>query len=813
MDTLLQDLRLALRRLRRSPTFTVVAVATLALGIGANVAIFSVVHAVLLRPLPMRDDARLVRLYTVGKQGPSLTSPPDLRDLREQARSFDGLIGLTSAAMTLGADGPESSPEKVQAGLVTAEFFQVFGAGVQLGRGLQAGDDAPGAPRVAVLSHGLWQRRFGGSPSVMGRSLDLGGGAPWTVVGVAAPGFDFPARSELWTPLMWDASMVKPEARGAHWLEVYGRLAPGASLEAARTEVAGIARGLAEQYPKTNADTGASVEPLRDVLLGNVRPSLLLLLGAVGLVLLIACANLTHLLLARAASREGELSVRLALGASRGRLARELLLESALLSLLGGAAGLLAAMWAQDALALFGPRDIPRIDEVSLDRTVLAFTAGLAVLTTFLFGLVPALHASRADLGRGLRAVSGGGGGGSSAHRHRTRSALIIGETALSVLLLVSAGLLLRSFVHLRGAGPGFQPEGVLTVKLELPPLHYRFGSAAPLTFYDGLLERLRALPGVQAAGAVSALPMEGDIKWIVPMKDAQRPTAPGDAPWETRVRIITPGALEALGVKVLRGRGLTAEDRGESGRAVLVNAEAARRFWPGENPVGHTVSTEMDWGNGTFGGQVVGVVEDQAIDGLGAPAVPELFVPYEQARGTGMTLLLRTAGEPLALASAVRAEIRARDASLALGSVRTLSSVVDGTVAPLRFYLMLVGVFAGVALVLAAVGLYGVVAYAVLQRTRELGIRMALGARERQVTGMVLGRYLKLTAAGLVLGLALAAGASRALTHLLCGVRPVDPVTYAGVVGVLGLVAFLAALLPAWRAARMPPSVALRGD
>ncbi|MCY1018793.1 ABC transporter permease [Pyxidicoccus sp. MSG2] len=809
MDTLLQDLRLALRRLRRSPTFTVVAVATLALGIGANVAIFSVVHAVLLRPLPMRDDARLVRLYTVGRQGPGPTSPLDLRDVREQARAFEGVVGLASAAVTLGADGPESSPEKIQTGLVSAEFFQVLGAGVQLGRGLQAGDDAPGAPQVAVLSHGLWQRRFGGSPSVLGRSLDLGGPQPWTVVGVAAPGFDFPARSELWTPLQWDASMVKSEARGAHWLEVYGRLAPGVSLEEARTEVSGIARRLAEQYPKTNADTGASVELLRDVLLGNVRPSLLLLLGAVGLVLLIACANLTHLLLARATSREGELSVRLALGASRGRLARELLLESALLSVLGGGAGLLAAMWALDALALFGPRDIPRIDEVALNRTVLAFTAGLAVLTTFLFGLVPALHAARADLGRGLRAVSGGGG--TSAHRHRTRSVLIIGETALAVLLLVSAGLLLRSFVHLRGAEPGFQPEGVLTVRMELPPLHYRFGSAAPEAFYDSLLERVRALPGVKAAGAVSLLPMDGGIKWTVPLKDAHRPSAPGDAPWETRVRIITPGALEALRVKVLRGRGLTAEDRG--GRVVLVSAEAARRFWPDEDPVGHTVSTEMDWGNGAFGGRVVGVVEDQALDGLGAPAVPELFVPYEQARGTGMTLLVRTDGEPLALASAVRAELRALDASLAVSSVRTLSSVVDGTVAPLRFYLLLVGLFAGVALLLAAVGLYGVVAYAVLQRTRELGIRMALGARERQVTGLVLGRYLGLTAAGLVVGLGLAAGASRALTHLLSGVRPVDPMTYAGVVLVLGAVAFLAALLPARRAARVPPAIALRGD
>jgi predicted permease len=811
MDTLLQDLRLALRRLRRSPTFTLVAVATLALGIGANVAIFSVVHAVLLRPLPMRDDARLVRLSTVGKQGAGPTSALDLKDLREQARAFEGLVGLASAAVTLGADSAESSPEKVRTALVTAEFFQVLGADVRLGRALQAGDDAPGAPKVAVLSHGLWQRRFGGSPSVLGRSLNLGGPEPWTVVGVAAPGFDFPARSELWTPLPWDASMVKPEARGSHWLEVYGRLAPGVSLEGARADVTAIARRLAEQYPKTNADKGLSVEPLRDVLLGRTRPSLLLLMGAVGLVLLIACANLTHLLLARAASREGELSVRLALGASRGRIARELLLESALLSLLGGVAGLLAAMWALDALAALGPRDIPRIEEVSLDRTVLAFTAGLSVLTTFLFGLVPALQASRADLGRSLRAVSGGGG--MSAHRHRTRSALIIGETALAVLLLVSAGLLLRSFVHLQRADLGFRPEGVLTVRMELPPLHYRFGTAAPAAFYDRLLERLRALPGVEAAGAVSVLPMDGGIKWTLPVKDAQRPAAPDAQPWETRVRIVTPGALEALGVKVLRGRALTASDRGEGGRAVLVNAEAARRFWPGEDPVGRTVSTEMDWGNGAFGGRVVGVVEDQALDGLGAPAVPELFVPYEQARGTGMTLLLRTSGEPLALASAVRSEIRALDASLALSSVRTLSSVVDGTVAPLRFYLLLVGTFAGVAMVLAAVGLYGVVAYAVLQRTRELGIRMALGAREEQVTGMVLGGYLRLTAVGLVLGLALSAGASRALTHLLSGVRPTDPLTYGVVVAVLGAVAFLAALLPARRASRVPPSIALRGD
>ncbi|NOK38678.1 ABC transporter permease, partial [Corallococcus exercitus] len=706
MASLLQDLRFALRRLRLSPTFTLVAVATLALGIGANVAIFSVVHAVLLRPLPMRDDARLVRLFSVGRQGPGPTSPPDLMDLREQARAFEGLVGAASATVTLGADRTEASPMKVQAGLVTAGFFQVLGPRVQLGRAIQAGDDAPGAPQVAVLSHALWQRRFGGNPEVLGRSLNLGGPLPWTVVGVMAPGFDFPSHAELWTPLVQDESMTKPEARGAHWLEVYGRLAPGVSLARAREEASAVARSLAARYPATNADMGASVESLRDVLVGQVRPSLLLMLGAVGLVLLIACANLMHLLLARAASREGETSVRLALGASRGRIARELLVESALLSVLGGVAGLLAAMWALDALAAFGPRDIPRIDEVALDGTVLAFTAGLSVFTTLLFGLVPAWQMSRVELARVLRTVGEGAGG--AAHHHRTRAALIVAETALAVLLLVSAGLLLRSFVHLRRIDPGFQSEGVLTARLDLPPIRYAMGSAAPAAFFDGLLERLRALPGVEAVGAVSALPMEGK-RWTLAVRDPRRPVPPGAEAWQASIRIVTPGALEALRVPVLRGRGLLPEDRGAGGRAVLINAEAARRFWPGEDPLGRTVDTDMDLGNGAFGGRVVGVVANLATEGLAAPAAPELYVPYEQARTTGMTLVLRTSGEPLTLARTVRTEVRALDANLAVGSVRTLASVVDETVAPLRFYLLLASLFAGVALVLAAVGLYGV--------------------------------------------------------------------------------------------------------
>ncbi|NVJ09368.1 ABC transporter permease, partial [Myxococcus sp. AM001] len=403
--TLGQDLRFALRRLRGSPTFTLVAVVTLALGIGANVSIFSVVNAVLLRPLPMHDDASLVHVYSQRKQGPGPTSVLDFMDLREQSRTLDGLSAVSSVTLTLAADSADTSPEKVQAGMVTGDFFPLLGARVEMGRALHPDDVQPGAPKVAVLSHALWQRRFGGSAAVLGRSVDLGTPEPWTVVGVMAPGFDFPSRSELWLPLRWEEGMTKPEGRGAHWLEVYGRLGPDVALASARTELSAIAHRLAEQYPQTNEGKDARVEPLRDMLVGNVRPSLLMMLGAVGLVLLIACANLTHLLLARAASREGEVSVRIALGASRGRIARELLVECGVLAGLGTAVGLLVAMWALDALATWGPRDIPRIDEVSLDGPVLAFTAGLAVLTTLLFGLVPALQAGRLDLVHGLKRV------------------------------------------------------------------------------------------------------------------------------------------------------------------------------------------------------------------------------------------------------------------------------------------------------------------------------------------------------------------------------------------------------------------------
>ncbi|WP_239004900.1 ABC transporter permease [Myxococcus sp. CA027] len=414
--TLGQDLRFALRRLRGSPTFTLVAVATLALGIGANVSIFSVVNAVLLRPLPMHDDARLVRVYSLRTQGPGPTSVLDFMDLREQSRTLKGLSAVAPVAVTLAADSADTSPEKVQAGMVTGDFFPMLDARVQLGRALHPDDVRPGAPKVAVISHALWQRRFGGSAAVLGRSVDLGAPEPWTVVGVMAPGFDFPARSELWSPLLWEESMTKPEGRGAHWLEVYGRLGPDVALASARTELSAIAHRLAGQYPQTNEGKDARVEPLRDVLVGNVRPSLLLMLGAVGLVLLIACANLTHLLLARAASREGEVSVRIALGASRGRIARELLVECGVLAGLGAAVGLLVAMWALDVLAMWGPRDIPRIEEVSLDGPVLAFTAGLAVLTTLLFGLVPALQAGRrAGESHALRARRGGDGAGGAA--------------------------------------------------------------------------------------------------------------------------------------------------------------------------------------------------------------------------------------------------------------------------------------------------------------------------------------------------------------------------------------------------------------
>ncbi|MFE8599359.1 ABC transporter permease [Archangium violaceum] len=805
MDTLSQDFWLALRKLRKSPGFTLIAVLTLALGMGANSAIFSVVDTVLLRPLPMPEAERLVHVYSVLRGRNGDTSVLDFRDMREKSRSFKELAAADSTDLSLTGAGGE--PERLQGTTVSAEFFQVLGTSPLVGRTFLPGENAPGHSRVVVLGHALWQRRFGGDPAVLGRSVEVDG-IPYTVVGVMRPGFDFPSRSQLWIPVTWEGDLIAPFNRGAHWLEVYGRLAPGVTVEQAQAELVALARELEAQYPQTNTGCGAAVVALQKDLVGEVEPALLLLLGAVGLVLLIACANLSNLLLARAVSREGEISVRLALGATPGRIVRQLLVESLVLALIGGAAGLLVASWSLDVLVALGPRDIPRLEQVTINGKVLVFSAGLSLFTALLFGLFPALQAARAELGHSLREV----GRNSTGVRHRARNVLVVSETALAVVLLVAAGLLLKSFMRLQQVDPGFRSEHVLTMDLSLPEREAYASSASREDFYDSLLERVRSLPGVQAVAATYHLPLAGR-NMSTSMWDMSRPK-PTPELWQyAQVRIITPGFFEVLRIPLKRGRLLTSQD-GEQGQwSVVISEEAARRYWPGEDPLGRTVRLGMNFGNGDMGGQVVGVVGNVRHQGIAKEPLPEVYVLHPQGSTNDMSLVVRTAGEPLSLAPSVRAEVRALDKHLPVAHVRTLENILGDAVAQPRFLMVLVGTFAGLALVLAAMGLYGVVAFAVSQRTRELGIRMALGADARSVLRLVIGQYLQLTAMGVALGLVLAFVASRLLAGLLYSVQAADPWAYAGVTVLLVGVALVASFLPAYRATRIDPVIALRHD
>ncbi|MBF5043555.1 ABC transporter permease [Aggregicoccus sp. 17bor-14] len=809
MDTLEQDFKLALRKLRKSPGFAFIAILTLALGMGANSAIFSVINTVLLDPLPMRQPDQLVRLYDTDRRTDKFPSSAlNFRDIRAQATSFTDMMAVDSSDLSLTGVGGE--PERLQGAEATASFFSVLGAQPALGRGFAPDEDLPGKSKVVVLGNAVWKRRFGGDAGIIGRSI-LVGGEPHTVVGVMPPGFDFPLNAQLWRPVTWEKSMVDPENRGAHFLSVYGRLKPGVSLQAADQEVKRIAKGLEQQYPKNNTGVGARLVSLREEVLGDVQPALLVLLAAVAAVLLIACANLSNLLLARAASREGEISVRLALGASRGRIVRQLLVESTVLALLGAALGLLLATWGLDALVALGPEELPRLQDVSIDSRVLAFTGVLALLTSGLFGLIPALQASRVELSRSLGEV--GKGGSTGGPRQRARNALIVAETALAVVLLVAAGLLMKSFVRLQQVELGYRTDHVLAVDLSLPTTQYPEASPAVAQFYDQLLSRVRALPGVKSAGTSVHLPLSRRNMANI-IQDLSRPEPEPGKGDITEVRLVSQGFVETLRVPLLRGRLLTDQDgTTEGNRAVLINEEAAKKYWPGEDPLGRTVKLSADWGKGLLGGVVVGIVGNTRFVTPTREPKPETYVPYAEAWANDMSLVVHTDGDPLALASAVRAEVRSLDKNLPVANVRTLDALMGAAVSQPRFFMLLVGVFAGLALLLASIGIYGVVTHAVSLRTRELGIRMALGADARQVVGMVLGQYLRVTGAGLALGVGLAYLASRLLDSMLYGVGGGDPLTYVGVALLLGTVALAASYLPASRATRIDPALALRQE
>ncbi|MBW8876534.1 MAG: ABC transporter permease [Acidobacteria bacterium] len=803
-----QDLRFGGRQLAKSPGFTLVAVLTLALGIGATTAIFSVVYGVLLRPLPYPQPDRLVRLFFVGPKGQlqGAFSPPNFLDFRAASRALSGVSGLHGGTLNLSGEGAE--PERLPAAWVSANYFSVLGVKPLTGRAFAPGEDQPGAPRVAVLSEEVWRRRFGGDPGVVGRSLTLSGDS-YQVVGVLRHGERFPSGTDVWVPMVF--SPAELAQRGAVFFGALGRLAPGATLERARAEAGVIGRRLRDQYPGDNQGyiEDMTLVPMLDRMVGDTRKPLLILLGAVSFVLLIACANVANLLLVRAAAREGEIVIRAALGAGRARIVRQLLTESLVLALVGGVAGMGLAAWTLKLLVSSGPQGIPRLAEIGLDGTALAFAFGISLLTGVLFGLAPALQTSRTDLAAAIREGTRGskGRGGT-----RARSVLVVLETALAVVLLAGAGLLIRSFLELQNVDPGFKPDGVVTFNLELPASQYS-DEAKLRAVTAGLLERMERLPGVTAAGAtVYGMPLAGRVNVLTFSVAGRPPAEPGKAPI-LRVAAVTPDYFKTLGIPLLKGRALSPRDRHGAPRVALLNATAVRRFFPDEDPVGKRIEFgPADASGDVPGGEVVGVVGDFKQDALEREIEPQIFLAYDQAPQESLSIVLRSS-TPQLVAAAAKQQVRELNPNLPLFGLQPMTEVVATSTSQSRFYMLLLGGFAFVSLVLAAVGIYGVIAYAVRQCSQEIGIRMALGASRERVVRMVVGQGLALAVAGAAAGLLGALFATRWMRSLLFEVSVSDPAIYAGVAAVLVLVAAVASWLPARRAAATDPQLVFRGE
>lgn len=797
---LVQDVRYGVRGLLRSPGFTLVAVLTLALGIGANTAIFGVVRGVLLRELPYPAPERLVRLW---QQAPENArghfSFPDFEDWRTQSQSLEAAGAYFFAEGRTGVDlVGDGEPQRVTAAFVTDGFFQTLGQPPQVGRPLQAEDHVPGQGHVVMLSHGLWQRRFGGSPDVVGRTVTLDG-RPSTVVGVMPRGFDFPSPStEVWLPVAFLTQEEVPwQVRGSRWLTGVGRLRPGVTVESARAELGGVARALETEYPSSNARfSGATVVPLHESMVGEVKTSLLVLLGAVAFILLIACANLANLLLARGMVREQELAVRSALGASPGRLARQLLTESLILALAGGLLGLVVAVLGAEGLVRLASGKLPRADEVRLDGAVLAFTLGLSALTGVLFGLVPALRATRPSLQPLLKGASPGQGPGSG---RRLRSGLVVAEVALAVVLASGAGLAARSLAHLMSTDMGFDPKGIAVVSFSMSSAH---DGQLP-AYYQRILEAVRAVPGVESVGAAKTLPGQSDVEML-------RLAIPGKPDELVRANVlhVSRDYFRTLRIPVKAGREFTDDDRGKQSRFVVVVNEAfVRRYGLVGDPIEQPLTL---W---DLPATIVGVVGDTRQAGPSEPVEPILYVHALQIIRGGVNLMVRGQGDPLRVAAEVQKAVWSVDSNQTITRITTLEYQMSEVVARPRLLAVLMGLFAALGLLLGAVGIYGVLAYSVSQRRREIGVRLALGATPGNVLRMVMGGGLRLVGAGVALGLVGALALTRLMDSVLYGVRPHDPLTFASVVvGLLG-VAVIASWLPARRATRVPPAVTLRAE
>lgn len=803
-----QDLRFGARMLRKNMGFTVIAVATLALGVGANTAIFSVIHAVLLQPLPYPDPDRLLVLATSDAKHTyrAGVAYPDYADWVQRAQSFEGMACFLNTGFNLtDIERPVSIPGR----RVSWNFFSMLGVKPQLGRLFTQDDDRVGAASTAIMSHRLWDQTFGGDPAIVGKTIRLDG-VPYEVIGVTPPGFGFLRRDDLYLPigLSLTPTFGLLERGNQFPLNALARLKPGVAEQQALGEMESIARQLAREYPATNTPRSATVIKAADLLVENVRPMLLVLLGAVGFILLIACVNTANLMLVRAASRRREIAVRLAMGASRGRIVRQLFTEAAMVAALGGLAGLLVGVLGTQGLVALAPPDTPRLDQIGMNPTILLFTFGVSALTGLFFGLLPALHASRANLQTALKESERSGTGHSW---ERARKGLLTAEVALAMVLLVGAGLMLRTLYRLTTLDPGFNPANLLTMQFSLPGKPYT--GEQRVQFFNELLPKVEAIPGVLSAAVTMSLPFES-AGWYSPLQGADS-TDSAPTSWYSAFLPVSANFFETMEMRQLAGRRFTAADMMDSPPTVIINETLARKLWPGQDAIGKRIKQGRPEQKSVWR-EVIGVVADLKLEGVDRDTPPQCYLPVVLRNGSGVRLVARAAGDPLALATAIERIIRSVDKNLPVSNPRTMDQLMGNSISRQRLMMALMTGFALLALTLASVGVYGVLSYAVEQRRQEIGVRLALGARSVDVLRLVLSQGMLLTLAGVVIGAAIALALPKVMASfsgLLYGVKPTDPLTFVVIAVLLAASAFAACWIPARRASRVDPLEALRND